>query len=39
MVSTELNVIPKGKAKYLLDEIDQIKKMLAALIKKIKDSI
>ena len=39
LVSTELNLIQDEKAKYLLHEIDQIKKMLAALINKIKSSL
>lgn len=39
LVSTELEYIPKEKSEYILDEIDQIKKMLAVLISKIKSSI
>ncbi len=39
LISSELNIIPKEKAKSLLDEIDQIKKMLAGLIKKIKGTL
>ena len=39
LVSSELNLISKEKAENLLDEIDQIKKMLAVLITKIKSSI
>ena len=39
LVSSELNLIPEEKTTRLLDEIDQIKKMLAALINKIKSSI
>ena len=39
LVSSELNIIQKEKATFLLSEIDQIKKMLAALIKKIKSSL
>ncbi len=35
LVSSELNLIPKEKATFLLNEIDQIKKMLAALIAKL----
>jgi len=38
LVSSELNIIQKETAKSLIDEIDQIKKMLAALITKIKSS-
>ncbi|MCF6223868.1 MAG: four helix bundle protein [Flavobacteriaceae bacterium] len=39
LVSSQLKIIPKENSKLLLDEIDQIKKMLAALISKIKSSI
>ena len=39
LVSSELNLISKEKTENLLDEIDQIKKMLAVLITKIKSSI
>ncbi len=39
LVSSELKLIPMEKATILLNEIDQIKKMLAALITKIKSSI
>ena len=38
-ISAELNLISKEKSDVLLDEIDQIKKMLAVLITKIKESI
>jgi len=36
LVSTELNFISKEESTFLLNEIDEIKKMLAALITKIK---
>lgn len=39
LVSSELKIIPIEKSKQLLDEIDQIKKMLAGLITKIKSSL
>ncbi len=39
MVSSELNIIPKEIAEPLLNEINQIKKMLAGLIKKIKGTL
>jgi four helix bundle protein len=39
LVSSELGFISKEKTKYLLGEIDEIKKMLAALITKIKSSL
>ncbi len=39
LVSTELNLIQDEKAKYLLHEIDKIKKMLAALINKMKSRL
>jgi len=39
LVSSELKIISDEKANYLLDEINQIKKMLASLISKIKSTI
>ena len=39
LVSSELKLIPNEKATQLLNEIDQIKKMLAGLITKIKSSL
>ncbi|MDP3313743.1 four helix bundle protein [Lutibacter sp.] len=39
LISTELNFISKGESAILLNEIDEIKKMLAALITKIKSTI
>lgn len=39
LVSSELKFIPMDIASDLLNEIDQIKKMLAALITKIKSSV
>ncbi|RXP63625.1 four helix bundle protein [Lutibacter sp. HS1-25] len=39
LISSELNLIPQDKANPILVEIDQIKRMLASLITKIKSTI
>jgi four helix bundle protein len=39
LISTELNFISKEESTFLLNEIDEIKKMLAALITKIKSNL
>lgn len=39
LISTKLNFISKEESTFLLNEIDEIKKMLAALITKIKSNL
>jgi len=39
LISSELNFISKEKSTFLLNEVDEIKRMLASLITKIKSTI